>query len=120
MKLKKYFYVLRPILACRWILERNVPPPMAFSELAAAELPERLRSLVDGLLEMKIHQPEIACIPRVEALNVWLESEMARIQTQVEALPHESPSGWEELNALFLSELQQTEFSVIGQNERTW
>ena len=31
VKLKKYFYVLRPILACRWILEKQTPPPMLFS-----------------------------------------------------------------------------------------
>ena len=31
VKAKKYFYVLRPILACRWILEKGTPPPMLFS-----------------------------------------------------------------------------------------
>lgn len=31
VKLKKYFYVLRPILACRWILEQQTPPPVLFN-----------------------------------------------------------------------------------------
>ena len=39
VRAKKYFYVLRPVLACRWILEKQTPPPMLFSELASAELP---------------------------------------------------------------------------------
>ena len=33
VKAKKYFYVLRPILACRWIMENKNPPPMIFSKL---------------------------------------------------------------------------------------
>ena len=35
VRAKKYFYVLRPVLACRWILERGIPPPMLFRELSA-------------------------------------------------------------------------------------
>ncbi|MBO4972038.1 MAG: nucleotidyltransferase domain-containing protein [Clostridia bacterium] len=33
VRLKKYFYVLRPILACRWILSEGTPPPMLFRTL---------------------------------------------------------------------------------------
>ena len=40
VKAKKYFYVLRPLLAGQWILKTGSPPPMLFSELAEAELPE--------------------------------------------------------------------------------
>ena len=28
VKAKKYFYVLRPVLACRWVLSKHTPPPM--------------------------------------------------------------------------------------------
>ena len=27
VKLKKYFYVIRPILACKWILDKKTAPP---------------------------------------------------------------------------------------------
>lgn len=45
VKYKKYFYVLRPILACKWIAEKKCPPPVLFSELTeykelAKEMPE--------------------------------------------------------------------------------
>lgn len=33
VRAKKYFYVLRPILACKWILEKGTPPPMLFTDL---------------------------------------------------------------------------------------
>ena len=36
--LKKYLYVLRSILACRWILKKRTSPPVLFQELADAEL----------------------------------------------------------------------------------
>lgn len=34
--LKKYFYLLRPVFACRWIIEKNCPPTMRFSKLVVA------------------------------------------------------------------------------------
>ena len=43
VKAKKYFYVLRPILACLWILEKGTPPPMLFSELLESQLDEALK-----------------------------------------------------------------------------
>ena len=33
VKIKKYFYVLRPILACMWIEEYGNSPPMEFDHL---------------------------------------------------------------------------------------
>ncbi len=105
VKLKKYFYVLRPLLACRWILEHGTPPPMAFRTLAQAELPPELHSITESLLKQKIYSPETAYIPPIDALNAWLENETVRIQARIEAQPSDPPVGWEELNALFLSQL---------------
>ncbi len=33
VKLKKYFYVLRPILACQWLEEKGTLPPVEFNRL---------------------------------------------------------------------------------------
>ena len=30
VKAKKYFYALRPLLVCRWIIKRQCPPPILF------------------------------------------------------------------------------------------
>lgn len=43
VKYKKYFYVLRPILACKWIEERRCPPPVLFSELMGSVLEEEMK-----------------------------------------------------------------------------
>ena len=44
VKLKKYFYVLRPILAVRYILEYRQAPPMLFEGLARLELDESIKA----------------------------------------------------------------------------
>lgn len=105
VKAKKYFYVLRPVLACRWILETGTPPPMPFSELAESQLPAYLEDAVKELLDLKMNAPEVQMIPRIDALNEYLEQSMAEIRELVRQYPRESPGDWEELNALFLSAL---------------
>ena len=109
VKAKKYFYVLRPVLACRWILDRGTPPPMLFSELAAAELPEELRPEVDALLRLKTESPEIKEIPRIEALNHYLDESIEDIKERISAITEERNPGWDELNRLFLEELDDQE-----------
>ena len=37
VRLKKVFYVLRPLLACRWIAAAGTQPPTEFDQLVAAE-----------------------------------------------------------------------------------
>ena len=106
VKAKKYFYVLRPLLACRWILERGTPPPMAFARLAESQLEEEWKPLVDRLLELKRGAPEVEKIPRIDRLNAYLDRALARVMEQLERLPKEEPAGWEKLDALFLSALQ--------------
>ena len=80
VRAKKYFYVLRPLLACRWILRTNTPPPMLFSELAAADLPAHLNEFVQELLRIKMEVPEMKLIPRVNEINAFIEEELPRIK----------------------------------------
>ena len=105
VKAKKYFYVLRPILACKWILAHRSPPPMLFSELMDAELEPSLRPVVSELLELKINVPEVKQIPRIALLNTYLENSLTEIQAQISILPEERPNQWAGLNTLFLTAL---------------
>ena len=101
VKAKKYFYVLRPVLACYWVIEWNSPPPMLFSELVAAELPERLRTEVEYLLDLKMNSPEVKEIPRIDAINEYLDESIAEIKT-LAGNTKESFNDWRSLNDLFL------------------
>lgn len=106
VKAKKYFYVLRPILACRWILDKGTPPPMLFSELMESELMPALRPEVDRLLALKMNSPEIRMIPRIKALNEYLDSSIQEIDRAISSLPAEPKIGWEGLNELFRAQFK--------------
>ena len=66
---KKCFYALRPILACRWVLEQKSPPSVLFSAPVDAKLPARLLPSVDHLLDLKMHGPEKLEIPPIREIN---------------------------------------------------
>lgn len=106
VKAKKYFYVLRPVLACRWILGHGTPPPMLFEELMEAELDPALRPEVEHLLDLKKHAPEIRTIPRIEPLNRYLDESIEEVKSRIVQLPEDMWHGWDELDQLFLSQLK--------------
>ncbi len=106
VRAKKYFYVLRPVLACKWILDKGSPPPMLFSELMEAELDPVLLPDVNRLLDLKMNAPEIKTIPKIESINRYLDSCIEEVRSRIVQLPEDANHGWEELNRLFLSQLQ--------------
>lgn len=106
VKAKKYFYVLRPLLACRWILDKGSPPPMLFSELMEAELNPVLLPDVNRLLDLKMNAPEIKTIPKIESINRYLDSSLEEVRSRIVQLPEDANHGWEELDQLFLSQLE--------------
>ena len=107
VRAKKYFYVLRPILACKWILEKGTPPPMLFTDLVKSELPEDLSETVYQLLDLKMNSPEIKEIPRIDQLNRYLDTGIVSVKEQIEKLPDTPVQDWNELNELFFSVLER-------------
>lgn len=107
VKAKKYFYVLRPVLACRWILDKGTPPPMLFAELVDAELRADLRPAVERLLTLKINSPEIREIPRIEEINLYLELGIKEIKRRIAEMKEAPETDWNELNSIFLSEIER-------------
>lgn len=77
VRLKKYFYVLRPVLACDWIKEQNDFPPMEFEKLLDAQVSDtRIRREIDELLKRKIAGDEMKEEPKIEVLNKFLEEKI--------------------------------------------
>jgi uncharacterized protein len=55
VKIKKYFYVLRLILACKWIERNGTVPPIDFLTLLNEILPEgELKTEIKLLLKRKM------------------------------------------------------------------
>jgi len=53
VRLKKYCYVLRPLLAIRYIEAHGQPPPIEFQKLVDAVAPESIGLGIDSLLKVK-------------------------------------------------------------------
>jgi len=85
---KKYFYVLRPLLALRWIEAGRGLAPTEFALLLEAELPNgEVRRAVDELLEAKKAGGELDAGPPIGPLQNWIETEMTRVRDRQFALP---------------------------------
>ena len=103
VRLKKYFYVLRPLLACKWILAEGTPPPMLFSELMEKYLDNTIQADVLKLLDLKTNYPEIAEGKRFDKVNEYIERNVKAIEEQIKALPNTHGNSWDELNNVFYS-----------------
>lgn len=104
---KKYFYALRPILACSWVLDRNSPPPVPFAELVKAELPTYLNSSVQHLLELKMNANEKEKIPRFVDIDKFLAESIERLDEIMGTIPKRSRVEWEGLDKLFIKEISR-------------
>lgn len=81
---KKYFYVLRPVLACLWIEKNKGPVPMEFQRLIDAILtPGPLLTELNWLIAAKRAGAELDDGPRIEVINQFLETEISRLETSV-------------------------------------
>lgn len=78
VKLKKYFYVLRPLLAIRFIEENDTPPPVEFRKLVDAVAPKSIIPSIERLLDIKQHSPELGVGDSVPEINRFIEFELGR------------------------------------------
>ena len=76
---KAYLYVLRALLAVRWIEEEDGPPPVVFEQLVEATLKETdIREVVDALVARKRAGREQDDGPRLSTLHDFIEAELDR------------------------------------------
>lgn len=112
VKAKKYFYVLRPVLCCRWLEKHSTPAPVPFDELRSAILPHELDAVVDNLLERKKAADEAEKIAHIEALDAFLLSEIERIYKVISAMGRVVLPDFDVLNTL----LRETIYSAWNDN----
>ena len=101
VKYKKYFYVLRPLMACKWIEQKKTPPPMLFSELLDAVLEEELQPQMQSLLKQKAQMMEAEKGARLEPLHDYIEQNLKRYQMLASQLADDRNPDWTRLNQLF-------------------
>jgi predicted nucleotidyltransferase len=98
--LKKYFYVLRPLLAIRWLERFGTAAPIEFNTLLELVDDSSLLDQIQQLLDQKMRSVEKELIPYVPVLNQFIESELARLDEHgFTQLPRDR--NMERLNNLF-------------------
>jgi uncharacterized protein len=109
VKIKKYFYVLRPILACKWIEKYNSIPPLLFQDHVEALIPSgELHDQVINLLNRKIAGEELDIEPRIAEINEFIETEIKYLSEYIKTISKdgESEDPTDILNKLFRETLQ--------------
>ncbi|MDD5271733.1 MAG: nucleotidyltransferase domain-containing protein [Methylovulum sp.] len=88
VKIKKYFYMLRPLLAAAWIERHHSVPPIGLAPLLALlDGQTQITASIDELLARKQHTDEAIPIPRLAVLDGFLVSELTRLQAAAKTLP---------------------------------
>lgn len=102
VKYKKYFYALRPLLACRYIWEHRCPPPIEFDELMKTDLDRELRKEIEELVEKKKRTLEGKTNPPIPRIQRFIEEELKVWKERAEKVAEERKEDWEGLNRVFL------------------
>jgi predicted nucleotidyltransferase len=104
---KAYLYVLRALLAVRWIEQDRGLVPVEFARLVdAAEIEAELRAAIDILLERKRTGTEMESGPRLPVLHEFIEAEIERQKT-MQFPGSETRPGTEPLNTFFRTVLDR-------------
>ena len=78
VRLKKYFYVLRALLAIRYIESERGIPPVRFDELVDAVAPAEIRAGIRVLLDQKRATSEMGRGEPIPELGRFIEAELER------------------------------------------
>lgn len=107
VRVKKYFYVLRPILCCMWIEKFNKMPPMEFEKLADELLAAgALLSEIKNLLRRKKSGEEMDVEPQITVINEFLEGRIAHFTEYIQTVnPKKADPA--NLDALFQDSLKE-------------
>jgi predicted nucleotidyltransferase len=85
VRTKKYLYVLRPMLGCRWIEPERGPVPMEFEKLYVTIDDAEVLAAIASLVERKKISAELESGSRDPVLARFIESENVRL----EGLPYQ-------------------------------
>ncbi len=107
--IKRFFYVLRPLLACEWIHANGSMPPTLLEKLIGSEfLPLTSTNEVLELVHLKSGMTDTQPIKISKELAFWLVESLARNKERVDAIHVEKkPVSLEPLNELFLETISK-------------
>ena len=102
VRVKKYFYVLRPILACDWIKQTNTMAPMEFQRLVDSQIIDQFVKIeIQNLLTRKIAGEELNEEPKNQILNDFLEQKIEFFNDYIQNIEQPNQPDSARLNELF-------------------
>lgn len=104
VKYKKYFYSLRPLFACNWIIKYKSLPPLNFSKLlSSCEIENKLLFEIEELLRKKRKGEEALEGERIRLLHNYIETETERLLPMADniKLPQNSENFCKEIDDHF-------------------
>ncbi|WP_434752643.1 nucleotidyltransferase domain-containing protein [Paenibacillus amylolyticus] len=109
VKIKKYFYVLRPLLACGWIERYETMPPMAFDELVETLIPAGtpLYTEIHDLLRRKKAGEEMDMEPQLPAIQKYITAQIAHVEQSAAGIEGQATVEIDVLNRIFQSAVQE-------------
>ncbi|MGO4529542.1 nucleotidyltransferase domain-containing protein [Paenibacillus sp. 2TAF8] len=109
VKIKKYFYVLRPLLACGWIERYETMPPMAFDELVETLVPAGtpLYTEIHDLLRRKKAGDELDMEPKLPAIQAYITDQIAHVEQVAVGIEGHVTVEIEALNRIFQAAVQE-------------
>lgn len=91
VRLKKLFYFLRPVLACRWIEHTRTQPPTEFSRLVAASwVNDEERGWIAELAAHKVVQREGDTSALPAFLRPWMQAQLDHLALIGPGLAHKT------------------------------
>lgn len=88
VNIKKYFYVLRPLLNILWLHQKKSVPPMKFLEtLNILKLPKKVVKTTHILLEQKTQTSEMGKGPKILILEEFIQEQLKWAQQYCESAP---------------------------------
>ncbi|UWG96254.1 nucleotidyltransferase domain-containing protein [Dehalobacter sp. DCM] len=108
VRTKKYFYVLRPILACMWIEQYENIPPIEFGRLFDTLLSKSdLSREIEELLKRKIAGEEFDSEPRISVINEFIDLKIDHFESYISSLRSGVPREEQIFNTVFREALNE-------------
>ena len=105
IKLKKYFYMLRSLLASKWVMLYHEKPPILLSELLTLVKNEAIQREVDKLLEIKKAGDESTKIVGNEIINEFIFDTKKEVEKMVKEIPNSKNTDLKFLDKFFLDKV---------------
>jgi len=102
VKIKKYFYVLRPIMACMWIEQYKEAPPMEFEKLLTQIRDKELLEYINELLRRKKSGVEMGNEQKIPIINDFIEQKLNHFGDAVNTFDPKKKPKQEKLEEAFV------------------